>query len=165
LDPGLAFGTGTHPTTALCLEWLESHPLDDCELIDYGCGSGILAIAAIKLGARFAWAVDIDARAHAVTLENAEKNNILANRISTIAPESLPAVEADLVVANILSGPLMELSRILASMTRPGGRIILSGILIDQAHVVANKYAEFFTMGPPKTKEGWVLLEGERIGK
>ena len=165
LDPGLAFGTGSHPTTALCLEWLASHCLDDFQVIDYGCGSGILAIAAIKLGAQFAWAVDIDPQAQKVTRDNARKNNIHTNRISTKTPESLPLVKADLVVANILSGPLMELSRILADIAKPGGRIILSGILIDQARAVANKYADFFAMGSPKTKEGWVLLEGERIAK
>lgn len=165
LDPGMAFGTGTHPTTALCLEWLASQPLDNHKVVDFGCGSGILAIAAIRLGARHAWAVDIDPKALTVTRENAKKNNINPNSISTAPPDSLPQMKADLVIANILSGPLLDLTPVLANMTRPGGKIILSGILIDQALEVANKYTDFFTMGSPKTKEGWALIEGERKAK
>lgn len=165
LDPGMAFGTGTHPTTALCLEWLASHSLDNHQIVDFGCGSGILAIAAIRLGARHTWAIDTDPQALRVTRENAKKNKINPNTLNIGTPDSLPQIEADLVVANILSGPLIELAPLLAGITRPGGRIILSGILIDQAPEVANKYAEFFTIRPTKTNEDWVLIEGERTTK
>ncbi|MDX1594588.1 MAG: 50S ribosomal protein L11 methyltransferase, partial [Gammaproteobacteria bacterium] len=119
LDPGLAFGTGTHPTTALCLEWLEGHPAP-ATLLDYGCGSGILAIAGRLLGAREAWAVDLDPQALRATRDNAERNGIVAG-LHACLPEALPALRCDLVVANILAGPLVGLAAELTARLRPGG--------------------------------------------
>ena len=162
LDPGLAFGTGTHPTTSLCLEWLDGHPPQGALVVDYGCGSGILALAAIKLGARQAWAVDIDAQALSATRANMEKNALGANSIITAAPEELPSLQADLVVANILSGTLVALAPKLTALVKPGGRILLSGILSSQAAEVAAAYSPAFDMTHPVEREGWALLHGTR---
>jgi ribosomal protein L11 methyltransferase len=162
LDPGLAFGTGAHPTTALCLRWLDSHPPKNATVVDYGCGSGILAIVAVKLGAQHAWAVDIDSQAIWATRENMEKNRISKEIIETVKPDCLPDIQADILIANILSGPLIELSSNLVKLVKPNGQIILSGILVEQAESVASKYAKYCTMGPSQTQEGWVLLEGQR---
>lgn len=162
LDPGLAFGTGTHPTTALCLEWLDEHPPRDQLVIDYGCGSGILAVAALKLGARHCWGIDIDPQALEATRANADKNDIAPAHLYVTEPGGLPAIMADLLIANILSGPLVELSTTLKDRVRPGGQIILSGILSDQAEHVSLAYAQWFDMNPPVTLEDWVRLEGIR---
>ena len=165
LDPGLAFGTGTHPTTSLCLRWLDQNVDTQMNLLDYGCGSGILAIAACMLGIPHADAVDIDPQALIATQSNAETNHV-EGRIKTWLPQDYnKAIEAnhatyDIVVANILSGPLAELAPILASHTRAGGDVILSGILREQADTVLNTYNEFFVMDKPTFDEDWTLLHG-----
>jgi ribosomal protein L11 methyltransferase len=161
LDPGLAFGTGTHPTTALCLEWLDAQELHDKTVIDYGCGSGILAIAAAKLGARRIWAVDYDPQALTATTNNALANQV-SEQISIHAPETLPEVTADIVLANILSGPLLELAPRFAGLVRPGGKLVLSGVLSDQAAALLEKYRTWFNMEPTTTREEWVRLSGQR---
>jgi ribosomal protein L11 methyltransferase len=161
LDPGLAFGTGTHPTTALCLEWLDAQELHDKTVIDYGCGSGILAIAAAKLGARRIWAVDYDPQALTATTNNALSNRV-SEQLSIHAPETLPAVTADIVLANILSGPLLELAPRFAGLVRPGGKLVLSGVLSDQAAALLEKYRTWFNMEPTTTREEWVRLSGQR---
>lgn len=161
LDPGLAFGTGTHPTTALCLEWLDAHPPLDQVVIDYGCGSGILGIAALKLGAREVWAVDNDPQALVATVDNAERNGV-AGRVKAVLPGDLPAVPADLLIANILANPLIELAPRFASLLRPGGGLVLSGILAEQAETVSAAYLAGFAMQPPAQREDWVRLEGVR---
>jgi ribosomal protein L11 methyltransferase len=160
LDPGLAFGTGTHPTTAMCLEWLEGASLSGRELIDYGCGSGILAIAAVKLGARHVLAVDIDPQALTATTDNAERNGV-ADRIDTGMPEvARDAVDA--LVANILSEPIIELAPRFAALVRPGGSLALSGILESQAAAVTLACAPWFDMRTFATRDSWVCLNGER---
>ncbi len=165
LDPGLAFGTGTHPTTSLCLRWLDAHVSPQSghrNVLDYGCGSGILAVAALLLGAESADCVDIDEQALQATRDNAEANRVL-HRVSTYQP---PELEADriygLVLANILSGPLTELAPVLAKHCRPGGDIVLSGILSDQAESVRMAYSDFFNMLTTETLDDWVLLHGTR---
>ena len=160
LDPGLAFGTGTHPTTALCLEWLDAHPPEGELVIDYGCGSGILAIAALKLGARHCWGIDIDPQALTASRDNAEKNDVSDAHFYVAEPDGLPPVTADLVIANILSGPLVELAPELNALVKPGGHIVLSGILQEQADSVLTAYSQWFEMQPPVTREDWVRLEG-----
>jgi ribosomal protein L11 methyltransferase len=163
LDPGLAFGTGTHPTTALCLEWLDGQPLADRTVIDYGCGSGILAIAALLLGARTAVAVDNDPQALLATRDNAERNGIAPERLLTCLPEQLPAeLSADVVVANILAGPLRELAPTLAGLCAAGGRLALSGILAEQAAAVADAYRPWFAIAAPATRAEWVRLDGHK---
>ena len=161
LDPGLAFGTGTHPTTALCLEWLDRHPPEHCSVLDYGCGSGILAIAALKLGADSVWAVDIDAQALWSSRENAARNGVAA-QLETALPEQLPDGTVDLLLANILANPLIELAPQLAARVRRGGELVLSGILKDQANAVSTAYARWFAMSEPVEREGWVRLHGVR---
>lgn len=160
LDPGLAFGTGTHPTTALCLEWLDAHPPKGQLVIDYGCGSGILAIAALKLGARHCWGIDIDPQALTASRDNAEKNDVSDAHFYVAEPDGLPPVTADLVIANILSGPLVELAPELNALVKPGGHIVLSGILQEQADSVLTAYSQWFEMQTPVTREDWVRLEG-----
>lgn len=161
LDPGLAFGTGTHPTTALCLEWLADAELDDLEVIDYGCGSGILALAAAKLGTARVVAVDNDPQALLATRENAAKNAV-ENCILTLLPEQLPLRPTDLVLANILAGPLIARAEYFADLLRPGGRVVLSGILAEQDSEVRQAYQRWFTLAPTVTREGWIRLEGMR---
>lgn len=161
LDPGLAFGTGTHPTTALCLEWLDSLNLNECTILDYGCGSGILAIAALLLGAKKAIAVDNDPQALLATVENGARNGIDAQRLQTAAPEQLPYdCAVDITIANILAGPLQTLAPQLAQHTRNGGRIALSGILSAQADIVAASYQPWFEIAAPALKQDWVRLDG-----
>lgn len=161
LDPGLAFGTGTHATTALCLEWLDAQDLRDKTVIDYGCGSGILAIAAAKLGARQVWAVDYDPQALIATANNATANDV-SSRISLHEPDSLPQITADILLANILAGPLLEFAPRFARLVQPGGKIVLSGILIGQASALLEKYQAWFNMEPVATREEWVRLSGQR---
>ncbi len=157
LDPGLAFGTGTHPTTALCLEWLESAALENATVLDYGCGSGILAVAAARLGARLAWAVDIDPQALEATAANAAKNDVTA-RIRCALPPALPAIKVDCVVANILARPLRELAPGLAAHLGPGGPLVLSGILATQADEVIAAYRPWFKDFRLSQKEEWVRI-------
>lgn len=164
LDPGLAFGTGTHPTTALCLEWLDRHPPAGLEAIDYGCGSGVLAIAALKLGARQVWGVDNDPQALIATRDNAGRNGV-GDDIETCLPDDLPSpVQADLMLANILANPLVELAPILAGQVRPGGVIVLSGILAEQADMIRAAYAGAFESLVVDAQDGWVRISGRRRG-
>ncbi len=161
LDPGLAFGTGTHPTTALCLTWLDDAGLDDSVVLDFGCGSGILAIAALKLGARRAIAVDHDPQALEATRANAVRNDVL-ERLEILPSDRLPPQGADLLLANILAGTLIGLEPVLAAQLDSGGRIALSGILADQASEVAQAFDADFRLEPPRRQEEWILIEGRR---
>ena len=159
LDPGLAFGTGTHPTTALCLNWLDQADLKDKTVIDYGCGSGILAIAAALLGAKKVIGVDTDPQALEATQANAERNNV---QIATYLPQDCPNERADVILANILAGPLETLAPTLARLSSPNANIILSGILESQANRVIIHYQNSFTMQAPAQKEEWIRLVGQR---
>ncbi len=159
LDPGLAFGTGSHPTTHLCLAWLADHLQPDESVLDYGCGSGILAIAARKLGAGRTVGVDIDPQAILASRQNAEQNDVVAE---FFLPDELPALVADVVVANILSIPLKVLAPALAQACRQGGRIALSGILAEQAADVSAVYAAWFDMAQPVFMDNWTLLTGTK---
>ena len=161
LDPGLAFGTGTHATTALCLEWLDGTPPTGLDVLDYGCGSGILAIAALALGARQASAVDIDPQALRATRTNADRNGV-GDRIEIATPQDLGPAKFDCVIANILAGPLIELAPALACRSRPGGRIVLSGILRDQADGVLAAYAPWYRLDSPRARDDWTLISGIR---
>ena len=162
LDPGLAFGTGTHPTTALCLEWLDAQPLQDQCLLDFGCGSGILAIAGLLLGAEHAVGTDIDTQALDASRDNAERNGIAAERFALYLPEQLPEKAADVVVANILAGPLVSLAPRITALVKPGGRLALSGILAEQAEEVRAAYSDAFELDPTADKDGWVRISGVR---
>lgn len=157
LDPGLAFGTGSHPTTRLCLRWLDAHIKGGENMLDYGCGSGILAIAALKLGASRAMGVDVDEQAIQASRDNAETNGTQAE--FCLAGEA-PKQQFDIVVANILTNTLKLLAPLLASATRPGGHIILSGILDKQADDVINMYAQWFDLNPAIMEDGWACLSG-----
>ncbi|MEW6647957.1 MAG: 50S ribosomal protein L11 methyltransferase [Pseudomonadota bacterium] len=161
LDPGLAFGTGTHPTTRLCLEWLDAHPTAKQQVIDYGCGSGILAIAAALLGAEEVWAIDNDPQALIATRDNAERNAVTTH-IRTALPDGLPSCQSDVLIANILAGPLMELAPHFATLVHPGAAIVLSGILPEQAEEVLAAYRPWFDMAAPAEHDGWIRLEGQR---
>lgn len=161
LDPGLAFGTGTHPTTRLCLEWLDGHSVEGKAVIDYGCGSGILAIAAALLGAASVLAVDNDPQALVATVDNAGRNSV-AERIRPYLPNEAPSEPAPLLLANILAGPLIELAPRLASLVTQGGDIVLSGILPEQADEVSTRYSEWFAMQPAAEHDGWIRLEGKK---
>ncbi|TRO34364.1 50S ribosomal protein L11 methyltransferase [Pseudomonas sp. ALS1131] len=160
LDPGLAFGTGTHPTTALCLEWLDGQPLGGCDVLDFGCGSGILAIAALLLGAPQAVGTDIDPQALEASRDNASRNGIDPARFPVYLPADLPQQPADVVVANILAGPLVSLAPQITALVKGGGRLALSGILAEQADEVRAAYAGAFDLDPTATKDGWVRISG-----
>ena len=170
LDPGLAFGTGTHPTTALCLAWLDglamSEALDGQAVLDIGTGSGILAIAALRLGAARAVGTDIDPQALTASRDNAERNEVAEEALRLCYPEQLDDAEAfPIVVANILAGPLVELAPMIAGHVAPGGRLALSGILEAQAEAVLEAYREQgLVMDEPACREGWVRLTGRRPG-
>ncbi len=159
LDPGLAFGTGTHPTTALCLEWLASHDLTDKVVIDYGCGSGILAVAAVLLGAKVAHAVDIDPQAITATESNALKNNV-ADKIICYLPEQFILLQADIVLANILAKPLIEMSAAISALVAPSGALVLSGILAEQAESVTAAYQQHINFNALVQQEDWIRLDG-----
>ena len=163
LDPGLAFGTGTHPTTALCLEWLDGLALAGRTVIDYGCGSGVLAIAALKLGAAQAIGVDNDPQALTATHDNAARNGV-TQRLQACRPEALPvAARADVFVANILAGPLTELAPRFAALCKPGAPFALSGILDEQAPALLERYAACgFEQLRCHGREGWVRIDGRR---
>ena len=160
LDPGLAFGTGTHPTTALCLEWLDGQKLDDCHVIDFGCGSGILAIAALLLGAPQAVGTDIDPQALEASRDNASRNGIDPARFPVYLPADMPQQPADVVLANILAGPLVSLAPQITALVKSGGRLALSGILAEQAEDVRAAYAGAFDLDPTASKDGWVRISG-----
>lgn len=161
LDPGLAFGTGTHPTTALCLEWLDSASLAGRFVVDYGCGSGVLAIAALKLGASAALAIDIDPQALLATRENAVRNHV-ADKLTVGGAREGQQARADVLLANILAEPLLELAPAFAERVAAGGSIVLSGILQSQAEPVASRYAAWFDMRPATVRDDWALLYGVR---
>ncbi len=164
LDPGLAFGTGTHPTTALCLEWLASHDIKDKTIIDYGCGSGILAVAALLLGAKEVHCIDIDPQALEATQNNAEKNNI-QQHIHFYLPEQFTAFQADVVLANILAQPLIALSAQIADLIKTNGSLILSGILNEQAEAVAKAYRQNgLRIDTPISQEDWCRLDSIKQG-
>jgi len=170
LDPGLAFGTGTHPTTALCLSWLDRQNLKDKHLIDYGCGSGILGIAALLLGARQVIGVDNDPQALTASRSNCEKNQLDLKNFPVYLPKefvrqiNLKAIQpVDLLLANILAGPLIELAAYLAALVRSDGEILLSGILEDQAESVQEAYAPWFEIEPITSQDGWVRIVGRRL--
>ncbi len=160
LDPGLAFGTGTHPTTALCLSFLDREVTGGELIVDYGCGSGILGIAALLLGADHMIGTDIDPQALTATRDNAGRNGISADRYQVYLPEQTPAVEADITVANILAGPLVALGPHIASLTRRGGKLALSGLLAEQADEVSAAYSQWFRMEAPRQQGDWVILTG-----
>lgn len=159
LDPGLAFGTGSHPTTWLCLQWLDAEVKAGESVLDYGCGSGILAIAAKLLGAGEVHGVDIDAQAMTASAQNAEQNHVAAQ---FFLPDAAPERSYDLVVANILTNPLKMLMPLLASRCRSGGRLVLSGILAEQAEDIIGIYAPMFSLVVSAEREGWVRIAGTR---
>ncbi|MDK9691911.1 50S ribosomal protein L11 methyltransferase [Azospira sp.] len=160
LDPGMAFGTGSHPTTRLCLEWLERYVTADCSLLDYGCGSGILAIAAARLGANPVTGVDIDPQAVDAAKANAERNGVSAHFADSREPID---GQFDILIANILANPLKALAPALAAHVRPGGWLALSGILVEQEEELMAIYSPWFAMAVADRREGWVCLEGRRI--
>ena len=163
LDPGLAFGTGTHPTTALCLKWLDQQDsLMGSDVIDYGCGSGILAIASLLLGANTAKGVDLDPQALEATIQNAQRNNIAPEKLAVYLPDEFPAKTADVVVANILAGPLVSLAPQLAQLTKEGGQLALSGILAEQTEAIIHAYSPWFKLEAPVIQEGWALVSGQK---
>ena len=160
LDPGLAFGTGTHPTTALCLEWLDGQDVTGQDVLDYGCGSGVLAIAALKLGAKHAVGTDIDPQALLATQDNAERNSIDLALLHTCYPEKLPKQTYDVVMANILAGPLVELAPALLSAMHPGSKLVLSGILAEQAESIENAYKPALDDFSIVQKDDWIRVTG-----
>lgn len=162
LDPGLAFGTGTHPTTALCLDWLDGADLAGQTVLDYGCGSGILAIAAAKLGAKRVWAVDIDPQALLASDDNASENEV-EDRIELADPAELPGnLRVNVLLANILAGVLVRLAPEFSRRVQSGGRLVLAGILEQHADAVQAVFTRDFTFVPPRRHGDWVLLEGTR---
>jgi len=163
LDPGIAFGTGTHPTTALCLEFLDGHPPVDKTVLDFGCGSGILAIAAYKLGARKISSIDIDPQALEATANNAERNSIDPKQLAISLPEAMNIDPVEYLMANILSGPLVELEPQLASLTVTGAQLVLSGILPEQADSVVQAYQQHFLLDQVKTMDSWCRITGIRL--
>jgi len=163
LDPGMAFGTGEHPTTALCLTWLTEQNLKGASIIDYGTGSGILAMAALKLGAATAVGVDIDPTAVEIARDNLARN-ALAGCFTAVTPDAVrPGTQADIVLANILANPLCELAPVLAGLLKPGGRMVLSGMLADQADRVITAYRDLIDFQTRREQGGWVLLAGSRV--
>jgi ribosomal protein L11 methyltransferase len=161
MDPGLAFGTGTHPTTALCLEWLDRGPVAGSRVIDYGCGSGVLAVAAARLGAIEAHCFDIDPQALIATADNAAANAVSPRVRLHTTPESLPQ-GVDILLSNILSGPLCELAPRFAALVRPGGDLILAGLMEQEVSDVTRAYSACFDMCPFGQRDGWVGLYGRR---
>lgn len=165
LDPGLAFGTGTHPTTALCLKWLDAHNTNEKQVLDFGCGSGVLAIAALLLGATHCDGVDIDPQAITASLDNAQANNVADKLNLYLADEFAKNTDRktyDIVLANILAGPLTELAEQLSSYCKTGGDIVLSGILESQANKVVEAYSPWFTLEPVEIKDEWIRVTGKK---
>ncbi|MDX2504974.1 MAG: 50S ribosomal protein L11 methyltransferase [Gammaproteobacteria bacterium] len=166
LDPGLAFGTGTHPTTSLCLNWLDDHFHKPIDVIDYGCGSGILGIAANLLGSEHVYAVDLDPQALTATKANAEKNHVMDKILTFSVSEfrkKFATLQCPLLMANILAGPLVELAEMLASHVAPKGNIVLSGILAEQAEEVAQAYQPWFTIDEIRQDDDWVRITGTKL--
>jgi len=170
LDPGLAFGTGTHPTTSLCLKWLDKYSelnsVKDQEFIDYGCGSGILSVAALMLGAKIVHGVDIDPQAIQATTANALKNH-QQDKLLTYLPEAFNKqkknILCDVLMANILSGPLLELAEYFASKVKTGGSLVLSGILVEQESKIRNVYQQWFKLDPTEFDQDWIRISGKKI--
>ncbi|MDX1536804.1 50S ribosomal protein L11 methyltransferase [Arsukibacterium sp.] len=161
LDPGLAFGTGTHPTTALCMQWLDQHIKPEQTVVDFGCGSGILGIAALKLGAKRVVGIDIDPQAIEASTANAKRNNV-SGQIELYLPRDQPQLQADVVVANILAGPLAELSQVISGYVKSGGLLALSGILQSQAQSVIDAYSNEFSFDPVAEQDEWVRLSARK---
>ncbi len=162
LDPGLAFGTGTHPTTALCLEWLDGHEIKHKQVLDFGCGSGVLAVAALLLGASHCDGTDIDPQAITASEDNARQNNV-AEQLDLYLPADMPEKTYDIVLANILAGPLTELAEQLASYCISGGNIVLSGILESQAESIIAAYSPWFKLEPIEVRDEWIRVSGKKI--
>lgn len=165
LDPGVAFGTGSHATTKLCLKWLATHLSQPKTVIDYGCGSGILGIAANKLGAQQVYAVDIDQQALDATRENAYRNQINLQHLATYLPRELPRIQADLLIANILVQPLLHLLPEFLRLLKENGEIVLSGILEEQVTIITEAYHDHFLFEPYESLDGWSCLWGKRHEK
>jgi ribosomal protein L11 methyltransferase len=163
LDPGLAFGTGTHPTTSLCLRWLDSLELSQATVVDFGCGSGILGIAALKLGAKRVVGIDIDPQALLASQDNANRNDI-GDKIELYLPEHQPDLQADVVLANILAAPLRELRTVITAYCKTGGKLVLSGILDNQAQEINDLYSQDFHMEPIEIDGEWARVSGTRKG-
>lgn len=161
LDPGLAFGTGTHPTTALCLTWLDSLDLAGKTVVDFGCGSGILSLAALKLGAKKVIGIDIDPQALQASLANAQRNNV-DDRLELFLPKDQPSFKADVVVANILAGPLRELAPVITDYMGDKSLLALSGVLENQAQELQIIYSQWCNMDPIAIQDEWVRLSGSR---
>jgi len=161
LDPGLAFGTGTHPTTALCLTWLDGLDLKGKTVVDFGCGSGILSLAALKLGAEKVIGIDIDPQALQASLENAKRNGV-EDRLALYLPADQPEIKADIVVANILAGPLRELAPVIIEFVGDKGLLALSGVLENQAQELQLLYGNCCDMDEIAVQEEWVRLSGTR---
>ena len=164
LTPGLAFGTGTHPSTALCLEWLCAQNLIGKTLLDYGCGSGILGIAALKLGAAQVIGVDHDRQAITATLDNARRNAVDA-KLRAMSPQRYRGRGVDIVVANILLNPLLELAPRLAAMVNPHARVVLSGVMKDQVQILSDVYAAWFELEAPSFRDNWACVVGRAAGE
>lgn len=163
LDPGLAFGTGTHATTRMCINWLATHSLQNLTIIDYGCGSGILAITALKLGAKQVFAVDNDPQALTATINNAKQNNIRDSDLIPLLPQELKLTEpADILIANILAQPLIDLAQSFANNLKSTGNIVLSGILASQVELIRTAYLHWFKLTELKIEEDWALLAGKK---
>ncbi|WP_086481299.1 50S ribosomal protein L11 methyltransferase [Oceanospirillum sanctuarii] len=163
LDPGLAFGTGTHPTTFMCLQWLDENDVAGQTVVDYGCGSGILGVAALLLGAEKAYGVDNDPQALVATRENTDRNGLPAESFDVFYPGKIGDVKADLMLANILAGPLIDLAPTISALVKDQGKLVLSGILSHQADDVMAAYAPWFNFDPVKQKEEWVCLSAVKV--
>ncbi|WP_411360954.1 50S ribosomal protein L11 methyltransferase [Pseudidiomarina sp. YC-516-91] len=161
LDPGMAFGTGTHPTTALCLRWLDGQDLRGKTVVDFGCGSGILAIAALLLGAERAIGIDIDQQALIASRDNAERNGV-AERLEVYLPSQQPSLQADVVLANVLAGPLQDLAEVIQAFVGPQGQLVMSGILERQIDAVQATYSANFDFSPAQVQAEWVMLHAKR---
>ncbi|MDX1706384.1 50S ribosomal protein L11 methyltransferase [Pseudidiomarina sp.] len=161
LDPGMAFGTGTHSTTALCLSWLDQQDLTGKTVVDFGCGSGILAIAALLLGAERAIGIDIDKQALIASRDNAVRNGV-GDRLEVYLPADQPSLQADLVLANVLAGPLRELAPVISGYVGAGGELVMSGILERQIDSVQQAYEHEFVFSEPRLKNEWVMLHATR---
>ena len=162
LDPGLAFGTGNHATTSLCLRWLDQADVRGSEVIDYGCGSGVLSIASALLGAVKVHSVDNDPQAISATIDNSRRNKVPGDVLTTYLPEAVPPVHADILIANILERPLIDLSEKFAELVKKGGYITLSGLLEEQIPSLLSCYDRWFDMEAPQVEQGWGLLCGTR---
>jgi ribosomal protein L11 methyltransferase len=162
LDPGLAFGTGTHQTTSLCLRWLDRLELSEATVVDFGCGSGILGIAALKLGAKRVIGIDIDPQALLASQDNANRNDV-GEKIELYLPEHQPELKADVVLANILAGPIRELRTVITEYCKTGGKLVLSGILDNQAQEINDLYSHDFDMDPIKVDGEWARVSGVKI--